>query len=67
MSESPLIMFAHSAFIAVILFLILFYGAQLQYKVANAWSNLIGALLFAYMIVFGHKLPSIGNINKYLV
>ena len=65
MEESALMMFIHSVFIGLILFILIFYILQQKYEVAEIWSYLIGSISLIYMIIFGHNLPS-ANINKNL-
>lgn len=66
MTESPLIMFVHSVFISLILFVLIFYVLQTNLEVATTWSVLIGAISLVYMILFGHNLPST-SINNNLM
>jgi high-affinity Fe2+/Pb2+ permease len=63
--ESPLMMLLHGAVIAVVLYLVLRYGFGNSNMVAQSRAILVGLLLAAYMIVFGHKLPT--QINKKLL
>jgi phosphate starvation-inducible membrane PsiE len=66
MEENALMMFIHSVFIALILFVLIFYVLQTNYEVALTWSVLIGAISLVYMVIFGHNLPST-NINNNLM
>ena len=62
MSEGGLTMFFHSAVIALILYLVMFFGLKQNQMVAENRSILIGAFVLIYMILFGHGLPK--SINK---
>jgi len=56
--ESPLMMLVHALLIAVILYLVMFYGLRQADAVAQARSMLIGAVVLIYMLLFGHGLPT---------
>lgn len=61
--ESPLTMVLHGALIATVLYLVMkFMLGQSDIK-ALTRSVLIGLLVSAYMIVFGHGLPKHINSN----
>jgi len=61
--EGPLTMVFHGVLIAVVLYVLMKYVlGQSDVKSLNR-SVLVGLLSAAYMIVFGHKLPSSVNRN----
>jgi len=61
--ERGLIMLLHSTIIGVVIYIFMIYLGQKQ-MVAENRSILLSALMLAYMILFGHGLPS--SINKNL-
>lgn len=63
MSEGPLVMVAHGALIAVVAYLLMIYLLKQSNTKALTRSVLLGLLVAAYMIVFGHKLPTSVNSN----
>lgn len=60
--ESGLTMLLHSFIITGILYLVMIYLLKQKPVVAENRSLLIGAIILAYMILFGHGLPN--KINK---
>jgi hypothetical protein len=62
--ERGLIMLLHSIIIGIVIYIIMIYLGQSQIMAENR-SILISALILAYMILFGHGLPS--SINKTLI
>ncbi|MCJ7802348.1 MAG: hypothetical protein MUP82_08350 [Candidatus Marinimicrobia bacterium] len=60
--EGALMMFVHSAIIALILFVIMKFGLNQSNEKAVDRSVLIGAFVLIYMILFGHGMPT--HINK---
>lgn len=62
--ESGLIMLLHSFIITSVLYIIMVYLLKQRPIVAENRSILIGAIILAYMILFGHGLPN--KINKNL-
>lgn len=60
--ERGLTMFLHSAIIALIAFLIMLFILKQNIQVAEDRSVLLGALVLAYMVLFGHGLPV--KVNK---
>lgn len=60
--ERGLTMLLHSVIIALIAYVIMLFVLKQNYKVAEDRSVLFGALVLAYMVLFGHGLP--GNVNK---
>jgi ABC-type phosphate transport system permease subunit len=63
--ERGLNMLLHSVIIAVILYLFMVYVLGQKQLVAENRSILIGALVLAYMILFGHGLPRKINRNLF--
>jgi hypothetical protein len=61
--ERGLIMLLHSTIIGVVIYIFMIYLGQKK-MVAENRSILLSALMLAYMILFGHGLPS--SINKNL-
>jgi hypothetical protein len=61
--ERGLVMFFHSAIIAAVLYLLMLFGLKQSQSVAEDRSILIGSLALAYMILFGHGLPTSINSN----
>jgi hypothetical protein len=62
--ESGRMMIVHAVLIGIVLYLIMFYLLGQRSMVAENRSILIAALVLAYMIVFGHGLPT--SLNKNL-
>ena len=62
--ESGRMMVVHAVLIGLVLYLIMFYLLGQRSMVAENRSILIAALVLAYMIVFGHGLPT--SLNKNL-
>ena len=60
--ESGRMMLLHSAVIGVVLYLLMVYVLGQSQAVAENRSLLLAALVLAYMILFGHGLPT--SINK---
>jgi len=60
--ERGLTMFLNSAIIALIAYIIMLFILKQNLKVAEDRSILLGALVLAYMILFGHGLPV--KVNK---
>ena len=63
--ERGLNMLLHSLIISVILYLLMVYVLGQNSLVAENRSILIGALVLAYMILFGHGLPIKINRNLF--
>ena len=61
--ERGLIMLSHSTIIGVFIYIFMIYLGQNQIVAENR-SILLSALILAYMILFGHGLPT--SINKNL-
>ena len=62
--EKGLMMLLHSVIIGIVLYLLMIFILGQKQNVAENRSILIAALILAYMILFGHGLPS--SINKNL-
>ena len=62
--EGGLMMVLHSLLIGVLLYLFMIYILGQRQVVAENRSILLAALILAYMILFGHGLPT--SINKNL-
>jgi len=62
MQEHWSMMLFHAALISAVLYLIMFYGLNQSPMKAQNRSVLLGALIFIYMVLFGHDLPR--KINK---
>ena len=60
--ERGLLMVLHSAVITLILYLLMVHVLKQNLKKAEDRSVLLGALILAYMVAFGHGLPN--KINK---
>lgn len=60
--ERGLMMFIHSIMIALLAYVVMVFGLKQNAMIAEDRSVLLGALILAYMILFGHGLP--GKINK---
>jgi len=50
-------MLMHSVIIAIVAYLVMFYGLKQLQSVAEVRSLYIGAIVLIYMLTFGHKLP----------
>ena len=61
--ERGLVMVFHSIIIALILFFIMFVLLRQPIQIAEDRSVFIGALVLAYMVLFGHGLPNKVNRN----
>ena len=62
--ESALMMVVHGAVIAVVLYLIMWFGLKTGDVVAQTRAVLGGLLAALYMLLFGHNLPV--RLNKNL-
>lgn len=62
--ERGITMLMHSVIIGIILYLIMIYVLGQKQVVAENRSILIAAFILAYMILYGHGLPT--SINKNL-
>lgn len=59
--ENGRMMLLHSVIIGILLYLIMFFILGQPQNVAENRSMLSAALVFIYMIIFGHRLPSFFN------
>jgi hypothetical protein len=62
--ESGLMMVVHSFVIGIVLYLLMVFLLGQKQVVAENRSILLSALILAYMILFGHGLPT--SVNKNL-
>tara|TARA_B100001057_G_scaffold500170_2_gene613869 strand:+ start:5130 stop:5324 length:195 start_codon:yes stop_codon:yes gene_type:complete len=60
--ESGLTMLLHSVVIALLAYILMLFVLKQSPRVAEDRSVLLGALVLAYMVLFGHGLPN--KINK---
>ena len=60
--ERGVVMVFHSVVISLILFFIMFIILNQPMNIAEDRSILIGSIVLAYMVLFGHGLPN--KINK---
>ena len=65
--ESPITMTFHGAAIAAALYIIMVSFLGQPVIIAQTRSIFIGLLAALYMIVFGHKAPSMARINPALI
>lgn len=63
--ESGRMMLLHSAIIGVLLYLFMVFVLGQRQVVAENRSVLLAALILAYMVVFGHGLPTAVNKNLF--
>ena len=61
--ERGLMMLLHAALIGILLYLLMVYLLKQSPKIAEDRSVLLGALVLAYMVLFGHGLPTKMNKN----
>lgn len=62
--DSALMMLVHAIIIGILLYIYMVYAVGQKQAVAEDRSVLLAALILAYMIMFGHGLPT--SINKNL-
>ena len=62
--ESWIMMVIHSVIIGFVLFIIMFFVLCQKQIVAETRSVLLASLILAYMLLFGHGLPT--SLNKNL-
>ena len=63
--ERPLNMLLHGALITVVLYLLMKFIFKQSNLKAEKYSIIVGTLATQYMLIFGHKLPSINNITNF--
>ncbi len=56
---SPIEHLVHSCFVVALAYLVMVYALKQSASVAATRSVALGSLVLAYMLVFGHKLPSL--------
>ena len=61
--ERGLLMLLHSAIIAILAYFIMIYLLKQNANIAEDRSVLIGAIVLAYMVLFGNGLPNKMNKN----
>ncbi len=61
--ESGLVMVWHSILITIVLYVIMVFVLGQSKQVAEDRSVLMGAIVLAYMVLFGHGLPNKVNPN----
>ena len=54
----------HSVVIGVIAYVIMLYGLNQSPSMAENRSVLLGSIALSYMIVFGHKAPTLNALNR---
>ena len=62
--ERGLVMIVHAVIIALLSYALMFYGLKQNQTMAENRSVLVGAIVLAYMVVFGHELPSMKSLNR---
>ena len=62
--ERGAIMFAHSAMIGIVIYMMMRYVFNQSALVAEDRSIVIGAFVLIYMVMFGHGMP--GQMNRNL-
>ena len=63
MVESGLTHVLHSIVITAIAYVVMLYGLKQSPSTAETRSLALGAAALAYMLVFGHGLPSMGSLK----
>jgi len=63
--ESGRMMVLHAVVIGILLYLIMIFILKQNQRVAENRSILLAALILAYMVMFGHRLPTSINRNLY--
>ena len=62
--ERGLVMIVHSVIIALLSYALMFYVMKQNQSMAENRSVLVGAVVLAYMVVFGHELPSMKSLKR---
>lgn len=62
--ERGLVHVGHSALIGVVSYFIMLYGLKQSPSMAETRSVLVATVALAYMVVFGHKLPTMNAFNR---
>jgi hypothetical protein len=63
--ERGFVMFIHATIISFVIYLAMVYILKQDKMVAEDRSQLIGAIILVYMILFGHGLPT--KINPHII
>lgn len=63
MAESSLQMVVHTLLISIVFYILMFYVMKQDQNKAIDRSLLLGGIVHIYMILYGHKMPSLGNLN----
>ena len=63
--ERGLMMLLHALLLGVLMYLVMVYVLKQSTRVAEDRSVLLGSLVLAYMVLFGHGLPT--KLNKNLM
>ena len=62
--ERGLVMCVHGVIIGLIAYAVMIYGLRQNATMAENRSVLIGTLAVAYMVVFGHKAPTMSSLRN---
>ena len=62
--ERGLVMVVHSVIIGLVAYGLMTYALNQGATMAENRSVLLGALALAYMVVFGHKAPTMSSLNN---
>ena len=62
--ERGLVMIVHGVIVALLAYVAMIYGLKQGQSMAENRSVLLGALAVAYMVVFGHQIPSMGALTR---
>ena len=62
--ERGLVMIVHAVIIALLSYALMFYALKQNQSTAENRSVLVGAIVLAYMVVFGHELPSLKSLKR---
>ena len=62
--ERGLVHVGHSALIGVVAYVIMLHGLKQSPSMAETRSVLVAAVALAYMVVFGHKAPTMSSLNR---
>tara|TARA_B100000902_G_C26720399_1_gene626324 strand:- start:410 stop:604 length:195 start_codon:yes stop_codon:yes gene_type:complete len=62
--ERGLVMVVHAVVFGLFSYVIMLYGLKQSQSMAENRSVLAGAVVLAYMVVFGHELPSMKSLKR---
>lgn len=62
--ERGLVMVVHGIIIGIIAYVVMIHGLKQNHVMAENRSVLLGSLTVAYMVVFGHKAPSMNSLKS---